>query len=681
MFMALLDVTIVNIAMPEIIKDLDTTVSHASWVLNAYSLVLAVFFLSMGRVADRYGQKRVFMFGIVTFTVFSLLCGFAPSIDWLIAFRAGQGLGGAALLTISLAIVLGAFPKRQQGTAVGIWGALGTAAAAIGPTLGGLLVSYGHWSWIFFVNVPIGIAAVVACALVIPAGVHKAKAEGGIDIPGMLISGVGLFALTLALVEGDAWGWNSATIIGLFVVAVASFPLFMWWETTTASPMFPVNLLRIRSFTAANSAILFIGLAMGGTFLMVVIFLVSVLGYTELRAALALTVMPIVALIVAPNAGRLNDRIGPRFPAAVGAACFGLGLFLLAQLGGDTTLVDVMWRVVFLGLGMGLAMPLSPPPPWRRFRRRSAAWARARSTPCARSGSPWAWRWWSPSSRTPSPRTRSTPPVRRPAYRRAVSAQQGREGRVCRHPDQERQGGRRQRRRGGADDHGRRSRERPQLPGSQPGSLARLNAVVATIYKNDIAESFAWPFYIAGLAGFIAIIPALLTGKRLGEHEGHHEMSRGERLAAAGRAEAAEAGEPLTRRRRPGRAAWPATSGRETMTPDARRSGRRPGESSARGDILEAARAAFAEHGYDRATIRGIAGRAGVDPALVIHYFGSKEALFAEALELPIRPTEVFARGMAAGRDRLGETIVRTFLEAWTRRRPRCASWPCCVLR
>ena len=136
-----------------------------------------------------------------------------------------------------------------------------------------------------------------------------------------------------------------------------SFPLFMWWETTTASPMFPVNLLRIRSFTAANTAVMFVGLAMGGTFLMLVLFLVSVLGYTELRAAVAMTIMPVLALIVAPNAGRLNDRIGPRFPAAAGAACFAIGLALLAQLGGDTQLWDVMWRVAFIGVGMGLAMP------------------------------------------------------------------------------------------------------------------------------------------------------------------------------------------------------------------------------------------------------------------------------------------------------------------------------------
>ena len=221
--MALLDVTIVNIAMPAIITDLDTTVADASWVLNSYSLVLAVFFLSMGRVADKYGQKRVFIFGLVTFTLFSLLCGLAPNIAWLVAFRAGQGLGGAALLTISLAIVLGAFPRRQQGTAVGLWGALGTAAAAVGPALGGVLVSYGHWSWIFFVNIPIGIVAVIACALIIPRSRPHAT-EGGLDIPGMLISGAGLFCLTLALVEGDAWGWTSGSIVALFVAAAVELP-------------------------------------------------------------------------------------------------------------------------------------------------------------------------------------------------------------------------------------------------------------------------------------------------------------------------------------------------------------------------------------------------------------------------------------------------------------------------
>ena len=544
MFMALLDVTIVNIAMPAIITDLDTTVAEASWVLNSYSLVLAVFFLSMGRVADKYGQKRVFIFGLVTFTLFSLLCGLAPNIEWLVAFRAGQGLGGAALLTISLAIVLGAFPRRQQGTAVGIWGALGTAAAAVGPALGGVLVSYGHWSWIFFVNIPIGIVAVVACVVVIPRS-RPHPSEGGLDIPGILISGVGLFCLTLALVEGDAWGWTSSTVVALFVVAAVSFPVFMVWEMRTRSPMFPVSLLRIRSFTAANTAVLFIGLAMGGTFLMLVIFLVSVLGYSELRAALALTVMPVVALIVAPNAGRLNDRIGPRFPAAAGAACFAIGLALMAQLDGGTELWDVMWKVAFLGLGMGLAMPTlsaasvaSLPPQVRGVGSGSLNTMRQVGFTVGVALVVAIF------SHTVAQNAQQA--TREAAGLIAASQQLGAAEKgaytatlIKNAKSAAGSGG------GAAQMTTVPLKGAPQPQGASPATFRRLNAVVAKLYRDDIAESFSWPFYAAALGAFIGIFPALLTGKRLGEHEGHEEMTRAERLESAGRAEAAEAGLPL----------------------------------------------------------------------------------------------------------------------------------------
>jgi EmrB/QacA subfamily drug resistance transporter len=540
MFMGLLDVTIVNIAMPAIITDLHTTVTHASWVLNAYSLVLAVSFLSMGRVADRYGQKRVFMFGLIMFSVFSLLCGFAPTIDWLIAFRAGQGLGGAALLTISLALVLGAFPRRQQGTAVGLWGALGTAAAAVGPTLGGVLVTYGHWSWIFFVNVPVGVIAVVFCALVIPRGAKQAHPAGGIDIPGMMISGVGLFALTLALVEGGTWGWTSASILALFVVAALTFPLFVWWELHTASPMFPMNLLRIQSFTAANTSIMFIGLAMGGTFLMVVLFLVSVLGYSELRAAVGLTVMPLVALIVAPNSGRLNDRIGPRLPSAAGAAFFGVGLVLLAQLGGDTTLWDVMWRIAFLGVAMGLAMPTlsaasmaSLPPQVRGVG--SGSLNTMRQVGFTIGVAVLVAIFTSAVTHNAQHATRqamgyvAVQPKLNPAEKGAYSAAILKNALLAKSS-------------GGAA--GLTTEPLAGAPKPVPGTPEALtyrtvNAGAAAIFKDDIAKSFSWPFYAAALAAFIAIIPALFTGRRLGEHMGHDEMNRAERAQSMGEAEAA----------------------------------------------------------------------------------------------------------------------------------------------
>jgi len=533
MFMGLLDVTIVNIAMPAIIVDLHTTVTHASWVLNAYSLVLAVCFLSMGRIADRYGQKRVFMFGLVAFTLFSMLCGFAPSIDWLIAFRAGQGVGGAALLTISLAIVLGAFPRRQQGMAVGLWGALGTAAAAVGPVLGGVLVTYGHWSWIFFVNIPVGIFAVVVCSIVIPAHIRKARSEGGLDIPGIVISGLGLFMLTLGLVQGNSWGWSSPAIVGLLVAAVATFPLFMWWELRTPAPMFPVKLLRIRSFTAANTSIMFIGVAMGGTFLMVVIFMVSVLGYSELRAALALTVMPVIALVIAPNAGRLNDRIGPRLPASAGAACFAVGLILLAQLGGSATLWDVMWRIAFMGAGMGLAMP-------------TLSAASMASLPAevrgVGSGSLNTMRqvgftigvallvaiFTHTVAQNAQNATRqamgfvATQQQLNPAEKGVYSAAILKNAKAAASS-----GG------GAAVLTTEPLKGAPRPPAGTPQALTwqKVNAGAAAIYKHDIAESFSWPFYAAALAALLAVPAALFTGRRLGADAGHHEMTREERAA------------------------------------------------------------------------------------------------------------------------------------------------------
>ena len=539
MFMALLDVTIVNIAIPAIITDVHTTVRHVSWVLNAYNLVLAALFLSVGRVSDRFGQKRVFLAGLILFTLFSLFCGLAPSIGWLVGFRAGQGIGGAALSTVSLAIVLGAFPRRQQGTAVGLWGALGTVAAAVGPTLGGVLVTYASWHWIFFVNVPIGIAATVFALLVIPER-RLEGVKGSVDFPGVAISAIGLLLFTLALIEGSVWGWTSPRILGLFAAAVVSYPLFLWWELRTEHPMFPLKLLRIRSFTAANSAMMLIGMAMGGTFLLVVIFLVSVLGYSELKAAMALTVMPLTALVIAPNVGRLTDRFGPRIFAAVGAAFFVVGLGLLAQLGGDTQLIDVLWRAVFVGAGIGFAMPTlsaaamgSLPPQVRGVGAGAlntlrqvgftlgiavlvAIFSHTVATN-ARTATAEAVAYVNAQSQIPSAvRAKITADIEKNATAAAASGGGAAASQLGTNP----------------------LSPSSNAPAGSPEAEAEklLGEHIGSIYRTNIGKSFRWPFYAAALAALLAIFPALLTGRRLGEHEGHENMSHAERVAAGTRA-------------------------------------------------------------------------------------------------------------------------------------------------
>ena len=412
--------------------------------------------------------------------------------------------------------------------------------------------------------------------------------------------------------------------------------------------------------------ILFIGLAMGGTFLMVVIFLVSVLGYTELRAALALTVMPIVALIVAPNAGRLNDRIGPRFPAAVGAACFGVGLILLAQLGGDTTLVDVMWRVVFLGLGMGLAMPTlsaasmaSLPPQVRGVGSGSLNTMRQIGFTVGVALVVAIF------SHTVAQNAQHATRQAAGVIAAQPAAQQGREGRLRRHPDQERQGGRRQRRRGGADDHrpaqgssaACRAPSRRPWPSSTPSSRPSTR----TTSPGRSPGRSTPPRW----RRFIAIIPALLTGKRLGEHEGHQEMSREERLAAAGRAEAAEAGEPLTDAtawERRGRAA----DRRGEMAPSAQE---RPPARRVVGARRHPGGRARRRSPSSATTAR----RSAASPRAPAWTRRSSSTTSAPRTRCSPRRCSSRCeprRGVHAGRGRrrrgsIGETVVRTFLEAW----------------
>ncbi len=357
MFMALLDSTIVNIAIPAVVVDLNTSISTVSWVLNAYNIGLAVFFLTFGRLADRFGQRLVFMLGIVLFGGFSLACGFAPNIGWLIVFRVGQSLGAAAMVPVSLTILMSAFPRHQHGMATALWGVMGSVAAAVGPTLGGVLIQYASWHWIFFVNVPIAAITLGGTLWLIPE--HKrAGGETGVDLPGIVLSGTAFFALTLGLIQGNDWHWSSWRIITLLVAAGVLLAAFAFWETRARSPMLHLRLFRIRSFVSATGSMFFIGTAVGGALFLIVIYMVNVLGYSELRAALGVTPMPAVGLALGPVIGKFMNKLGLSILAAIGGVLFAVGLVLLAQLSGESTIGDVAWRIVIVGAGFTFTMPV-----------------------------------------------------------------------------------------------------------------------------------------------------------------------------------------------------------------------------------------------------------------------------------------------------------------------------------
>jgi EmrB/QacA subfamily drug resistance transporter len=531
MFMTLLDLTIVNIAIPAVIKDLNTTVTTVSWVVNAYSLALAVLFLSMGRFGDRFGLKLVFLCGLIVFSIFSLACGLAPNINWLVAFRIAQGVGGAAMAPISLAILFRVFPRRQQGVAVGLWGALGTVAAAVGPTLGGVLVEYVSWRWVFFINVPIGAGALLLCWWVVPKG-EAHRSSSGIDLVGIAISAVGLFCFVLALIETSTWGWTAPKTLALLAIGIVSFPLFAWWELRVPSPMFDFRLLRIRSFTAANTTMMLVGATMGGALFLLPIFLISVLGYSEIKAALAITPMPLTGLVIGPFVGRLTDRIGPRLLATIGTAFFGVGMLLLAQLDGQSTALSVGWRVVFLGVGMGFVFPSvssaamgSLPPQVAGVGSGALNTLRqigfslgiavlvalfshqmvANVTQAARQSQRFV------QTQTALPAT-ARQQIGTSLAQTVAAAKQG----------------------GGTAISA--SDALAGAPAAAPGSpmaaeQARLKSTIGTIFRDDIAKSFPLVYYAAALAAFLALIPALFTGRRIGQHEGHEAMSRAERVA------------------------------------------------------------------------------------------------------------------------------------------------------
>ena len=357
-FMIMLDTTIVNVAIPAMSAGLKISLDGILWVLNAYILVYAVLLITAGRLGDLYGQRNLFAVGLAIFTVASAFCGLSQDENQLIAARVLQGVGGALLVPQTLAILTSLFPPERRGAAFGVWAGVAGLATLAGPTIGGAIVTYVDWRWIFFVNVPIGIAALVATFIIVP-DLRPGRRHGW-DVVGIFLSTAGLFGLVFGLIEGERFNWGEIgsyvvtipEVIGLGVVLLV---LFVVWERFQAEPLVPLSLFEERNFAVANWIGASIAFGMMSLFLPIVIYLQSVRGFSALTAGLTLAPMSLTSMLVAPFAGRMADRIGGKYILMTGVFVFAVGFGSLTIVAGpDSTWLTFLVPAIVAGAGMGM---------------------------------------------------------------------------------------------------------------------------------------------------------------------------------------------------------------------------------------------------------------------------------------------------------------------------------------
>jgi EmrB/QacA subfamily drug resistance transporter len=352
--MATLDGSIVNIALPAIQNEFRVDLTTIEWVVVAYLLVVGCLLLPFGRLGEVLTFKRVYLVGFTVFTLGSVCCGAAPNVVALVGFRVVQAVGAAMIMAMGPAIVARTFPAGERGRALGLNAISVSIGLSLGPALGGILTQVATWRAIFLINAPVGLLAIAWAARVLPA---ETPGRGqSFDVGGAALSGSALFALLLALSNGQQWGWNSPPIIGLLIAFVVLGAAFIVAERGSVQPMIDLALFRIRPFSAGLASV---GVAFSGLF--TATFLLPFLlqqgsGFSPMQAGLLLTPVPITMALVAPFSGAASDRFGPRILASAGMAIMVLGLLSLIQLPVDFGLPDLVWRLVLLGLGQGMFM-------------------------------------------------------------------------------------------------------------------------------------------------------------------------------------------------------------------------------------------------------------------------------------------------------------------------------------
>jgi EmrB/QacA subfamily drug resistance transporter len=354
-FMLLLDITVVNVALPDIQRSLHSSFSDLQWVVNAYALTLAAFLLTSGSVADLIGRKRVFVAGLVVFTTSSAVCGLSTTPLMLNLARAIQGTGGAMMFATALALLAQAFHGKERGTAFGVFGAVTGGAVAIGPVLGGVITSGIGWEWIFFVNVPIGVVAVFL-TLSRVADSRDPNATG-VDWPGLVTFSGSLFLLVYALVQGNEKGWGSTEIVSFLIGAAVLMMLFIVVELRQSQPMLDLSLFRRPAFSGASIVAFCLSASFFAMFLYLTLYIQDVLGYTPLQAGLRFLPSTLLSFIVAPIAGRLSVRVPVRLLLGSGLLLIGIGLLTMTVVDAASSWTVLIPGFVLAGTGVGLVNP------------------------------------------------------------------------------------------------------------------------------------------------------------------------------------------------------------------------------------------------------------------------------------------------------------------------------------
>jgi EmrB/QacA subfamily drug resistance transporter len=354
-FMLLLDITVVNVALPDIQRDLDASLSSLQWVVDAYSLMLAALLLTAGSLGDRLGRRRVFSLGFGIFTFASFLCGVAGDPTLLNLARGLQGVGGAAMFATSLALIGQEFHGRERATAFGVWGATIGGAVAIGPLVGGVITEHLGWEWIFFVNIPIGVLAIVLTEIRLPN--IAAQDAAPVDVPGLLAFSGGLFLLIFGLIRGNPEGWGSAPIVAALVGSAALLLAFVAIESKRQSPMLDLALFRKPAFNGVSAAAFALSAGMFAMFLYLTIYMQGVLGYSPLETGLRFLPLTVLSFVAAPIAGNLSHRIPIRVLLGVGLGAVGMGLLLMHGLDADSDISALLPGFLLAGVGIGIVNP------------------------------------------------------------------------------------------------------------------------------------------------------------------------------------------------------------------------------------------------------------------------------------------------------------------------------------